>query len=300
MDKIVANIASGVKIGVDNVNTTNTISKIKEGVSAGVESVDLDADDYSTFISTTQQELGSNIDASVLADAFGTLSASIASDKYSASNGNFIPVENIATEYWTDAPLKFELQENGIYLILQLNNEGNYRPMGYTTAEGAVEYLKKIKSMMDISEEEKNDNDMNGDYINSAKISYITSNQLDDSVRKEIMEYAKAAILNKEDIYNNMSEKAKDIIDGNIKVLNPKDNIREILDMEMDIVIPKNVKVKIDGLTIDGLEGKVLKYDSDDQVYKIIDNVDNADEYKYSKLDLLSLEIIELAGKSNE
>lgn len=314
MDKIKApdiksGITEGIKVGN---NVVNEVANINQGT---VENYDLDVtqnnevaaeivevipDLYQNVIISTQEELGNSANLEQLSNAFTTLLgengiSKIATSAEAAANGNFIESANIKTSYWTDKPLKFELQENGSYLILQLNEEGNYIAMGYTTAEAATEYLNGLRNIVDSNEEQSLDTDNSAQpSFNKTDTNYITSNQLNDTVRKEIMEYADADIMdkgNKEEIYNNMSEQAKAIIDGKIKVLTPTENLKEILDREMDIVIPENARVKIDGDYIVGLEGKTLKYDQEDNVYKIEGNNSKIGGAKYTKLEMLTLEI---------
>lgn len=314
MDKIKApdiksGITEGIKVGN---NVVNEVANINQGT---VENYDLDVtqnnevaaeivevipDLYQNVIIATQEELGNSANLEQLSNAFTTLLgengiSKIASSAEAAANSNFIESANIQTSYWTDKPLKFELQENGSYLILQLNEDGNYTAMGYTTAEAATEYLNGLRNIVD-SNGDKNLNIDNSEQpsFNKTDTYYITSNQLNDTVRKEIMEYADADIMdkgNKEEIYNNMSEQAKAIIDGKIKVLTPTENLEEILDREMDIVIPENAHVKIDGDYIVGLEGETLKYDQEDKVYKIEGNNSKIGGAKYTKLEMLTLEI---------
>ena len=314
MDKIKApdiksGITEGIKVGK---NVANEVANINQGT---VENYDLDVtqnnevaaeivevipDLYQNVIIATQEELGNSANLEQLSNAFTTLLgengiSKIASSAEAAANSNFIESANIQTSYWTDKPLKFELQENGSYLILQLNEDGNYTAMGYTTAEAATEYLNGLRNIVD-SNGDKNLNIDNSEQpsFNKTDTYYITSNQLNDTVRKEIMEYADADIMdkgNKEEIYNNMSEQAKAIIDGKIKVLTPTENLEEILDREMDIVIPENAHVKIDGDYIVGLEGETLKYDQEDNVYKIEGNNSKIGGAKYTKLEMLTLEI---------
>ena len=314
MDKIKApdiksGITEGIKVGN---NVVNEVANINQGT---VENYDLDVtqnnevaaeivevipDLYQNVIIATQEELGNSANLEQLSNAFTTLLgengiSKIATSAEAAANGNFIESANIKTSYWIDKPLKFELQENGSYLILQLNEEGNYIAMGYTTAEAATEYLNGLRNIVDSNEEQSLDTDNSAQpSFNKTDTNYITSNQLNDTVRKEIMEYADADIMdkgNKEEIYNNMSEQAKAIIDGKIKVLTPTENLEEILDREMDIVIPENAHVKIDGDYIVGLEGKTLKYDQEDNVYKIEGNNSKIGGAKYTKLEMLTLEI---------
>lgn len=314
MDKIKApdiksGITEGIKVGN---NVVNEVANINQGT---VENYDLDVtqnnevaaeivevipDLYQNVIIATQEELGNSANLEQLSNAFTTLLgengiSKIASSAEAAANSNFIESANIQTSYWTDKPLKFELQENGSYLILQLNEDGNYTAMGYTTAEAATEYLNGLRNIVD-SNGDKNLNIDNSEQpsFNKTDTYYITSNQLEENVGNEIKAYADADIMdkgNKEEIYNNMSEQAKAIIDGKIKVLTPTENLEEILDREMDIVIPENAHVKIDGDYIVGLEGETLKYDQEDNVYKIEGNNSKIGGVKYTKLEMLTLEI---------
>ncbi len=306
MDKIKApaiteNISLSIANQVKNIeNYSNNIAGINN-----IETLDLTSNNSEEYIYSTQEVLSNNINTEQLTNAFTTLlgengNSKIATNAEDAANGYFIESVNINAQYWTDNPLKFQLQENGTYLILQLNEDGNYIPMGYTTAEVASEYLKELSNIVNNVEDETSDvNNSTQTFIDNSKTSYITSNQLEENVRKEIMAYADADILNKGDkteIYNNMSDTAKDIIDGKIKVLSPTENLGEIVDREMDIVIPENARVKIDDDYIVGLEGKTLKYDQEEKVYKVEGNTANIGGAKYTKLEMLTLEITETRG----
>lgn len=306
MDKIKApaiteNISLSIANQVKNIeNNSNNIAGINN-----IETLDLTSNNSEEYIYSTQEALSNNINTEQLTNAFTTLlgengNSKIATNAEDAANGYFIESVNINAQYWTDNPLKFQLQENGTYLILQLNEDGNYIPMGYTTAEVASEYLKELSNIVNnVKDEISAVNDSTQTFFDNSKTSYITSNQLEENVRKEIMAYADADILNKGDkteIYNNMSDTAKDIIDGKIKVLSPTENLGEIVDREMDIVIPENARVKIDDDYIVGLEGKTLKYDQEEKVYKVEGNTANIGGAKYTKLEMLTLEITETKG----
>lgn len=306
MDKIKApaiteNISLSIANQVKNIeNNSNNIAGINN-----IETLDLTSNNSEEYIYSTQEALSNNINTEQLTNAFTTLlgengNSKIATNAEDAANGYFIESVNINAQYWTDNPLKFQLQENGTYLILQLNEDGNYIPMGYTTAEVASEYLKELSNIVNnVKDEISAVNNSTQTFFDNSKTSYITSNQLEENVRKEIMAYADADILNKGDkteIYNNMSDTAKDIIDGKIKVLSPTENLGEIVDREMDIVIPENARVKIDDDYIVGLEGKTLKYDQEEKVYKVEGNTANIGGAKYTKLEMLTLEITETKG----
>ena len=300
MDKIIENNVVNEVANINQGTVENYDLDVTQNNEVAAEIVEVIPDLYQNVIIATQEELGNSANLEQLSNAFTTLLgengiSKIASSAEAAANSNFIESANIQTSYWTDKPLKFELQENGSYLILQLNEDGNYTAMGYTTAEAATEYLNGLRNIVD-SNGDKNLNIDNSEQpsFNKTDTYYITSNQLNDTVRKEIMEYADADIMdkgNKEEIYNNMSEQAKAIIDGKIKVLTPTENLEEILDREMDIVIPENAHVKIDGDYIVGLEGETLKYDQEDNVYKIEGNNSKIGGAKYTKLEMLTLEI---------
>lgn len=282
-----------------NLNTAN-INDIT------TEVVDIIPSLYQNTIISSQEELGNKANPEQLASAFNILlgengSSKIANNAEDAANNNFIVSTNILTPYWTDKPLKFELQENGTYLISKINEDGTYTAMGYTTAEAVNEYLENLKTIVDGTENKPtntpNDepsevNNSGETFIEKSDTTYITANQLDDNVTKEIKAYADADILgkgDKSDIYNNMSDTAKALIDGKIKVLTPTENLGEIIDKEMDIVIPKNSRVRIDGSNIVGLSGEVLKYDKENNVYKLA----SGGGQTYTKLEMLSLEITE-------
>ena len=111
------------------------------------EDIELIADTIDNYIMSIQEELGENIDTTILASSFGTLSSAIAFDSYSASTGNFISPEHILTEYWTDKALRFKKNPDGTYTIYQKDDNGNEVAMGHTTALAAALYMKKIKDL---------------------------------------------------------------------------------------------------------------------------------------------------------
>ena len=132
---------SNLESQLENIEETLTNLKLE------TSDMELIADAIEGYIETIQEELGEDIDPSVLASAFGTLSTGIAFDSYSASTGNFISPEHILTEYWTDKALRFEKNSDGTYTIYQKDNNGNEIAMGYTTALTAALYMKKIKDL---------------------------------------------------------------------------------------------------------------------------------------------------------
>ena len=119
--------------------------------------LELIADTIEGYIKSIQDELGEDIDPSILAGAFGVLEGGIAYDSYSAGTGNFISSKHILSEYWTDKTLRFERKSNGTYTIYQKDENGKEVAMGYTTALTAALYMKELKNKV---QEQKNDVEM--------------------------------------------------------------------------------------------------------------------------------------------
>ena len=64
---------------------------------------------------------------------------SVSESKQGTLEWDFI---NLKSEYWTDKPLKFEKKdENGVFLIKQQDENGNWVAMGWTTEKIAVDYM---------------------------------------------------------------------------------------------------------------------------------------------------------------
>ena len=143
-----------------NLNTAN-INDIT------TEVVDIIPSLYQNTIISSQEELGNKANPEQLASAFNTLlgengSSKIANNAEDAANNNFIVSTNILTPYWTDKPLKFELQENGTYLISKINEDGTYTAMGFTTEETVNKYLQELDKVVngfDNSEPSGHEND---------------------------------------------------------------------------------------------------------------------------------------------
>lgn len=281
-------------------NLENQLDSIDESLSSlKLETSDLEliADTIDGYIQQIQEKLGENIDTSILASAFGTLSAGIAFDSYSANTGNFVSPNHILTEYWTDKSLHFEKNADGSYTIYQKDDNGNEVAMGYTTALTAALYMKDLNSKLNVKDEPvstttpKND----GTVLKQSDTEYTTSNKISTETQKEIMQYADADILGTEDkqeVYNNMSEEAKAIIDGKTVVLSPTKDLDKIIDKELDIVIPENANIRINNSSIIGGGGMVFKYDSEQGVYRP-ENSAKIGNASYTKREMLTLKITE-------
>ena len=265
------------------------LEEAKESVSLlklETEDIELIADTIDNYIMSIQEELGENIDTSILASAFGTLSSTIAFNSYNASTGNFVDTKQILSEYWTDKALHFKRNPDGTYTIYQKDENGNEVAMGYTTAITAAIYMKNLKENVNNTKQSKTT-------ISESTTKYTTSNNVSEEAKKEIQEYANADILdegNKEQIYNNMSDEAKAIIDEKTVILSPTNNLETIIDKNMDIVIPENTTVKINGSTIVGGAGTVFKYDSQEGVYRP-EGAALRGGAEYTKNEMLTMEI---------
>ena len=119
--------------------------------------LELIADTIEGYIKSIQDELGEDIDPSILAGAFGVLEGGIAYDSYSAGTGNFISSKHILSEYWTDKTLRFERNSNGTYTIYQKDKNGKEVVMGYTTALTAALYMKELKNKVNGNQESNSD-----------------------------------------------------------------------------------------------------------------------------------------------
>lgn len=287
-------------------NLEQILDDIEESISdlkLETSDIELIAETIEGYILQLQEDLGENIDTSILASAFGTLSTGIAYDSYSASNGNFVSTNHLLTEYWTDKTLRFEKNSDGTYTIYQKDDDGNEVAMGYTTALTATLYLKNLNGLVNGNNKsattdnttESTADKGDGTVISSSNTKYTTTNKISDETKQEIMEYTDADNSDKEEIYNNMSSEAKSIIDGETVVLNPTDNLETILDKKMDIVIPENAKVSINGSSIVGVSGSVFKYDSDSGTYKL-EGATSKYSASYTRAEMLSLKITETKG----
>lgn len=276
------------------------LEEAKESISLlklETEDIELIADTIDNYIMSIQEELGENIDTSILASAFGTLSSTIAFDSYNASTGNFVSTKHLLTEYWTDKTLRFAKNDNGTYTIYQKDENGNEVAMGYTTAITAALYMKDLNSKLNVKDEpvstttQKND----GTVLKQSDTKYTTSNKVSEETQKEIMQYTDADILGTEDkqeVYNNMSEEAKAIIDGKTVVLSPTKDLDTIIDKELDIVIPENANIKINNSSIIGGGGMVFKYDAEQGVYRP-ENSARIGSATYTKAEMSTLKITE-------
>lgn len=276
------------------------LEEAKESISLlklETEDIELIADTIDNYIMSIQEELGENIDTSILASAFGTLSSTIAFDSYNASTGNFVSTKHLLTEYWTDKTLRFAKNDNGTYTIYQKDENGNEVAMGYTTALTAALYMKDLNSKLNVKDEpvstttQKND----GTVLKQSDTKYTTSNKVSEETQKEIMQYTDADILGTEDkqeVYNNMSEEAKAIIDGKTVVLSPTKDLDTIIDKELDIVIPENANIKINNSSIIGGGEMVFKYDAEQGVYRP-ENSARIGSATYTKAEMSTLKITE-------
>lgn len=276
------------------------LEEAKESISLlklETEDIELIADTIDNYIMSIQEELGENIDTSILASAFGTLSSTIAFDSYNASTGNFVSTKHLLTEYWTDKTLRFAKNDNGTYTIYQKDENGNEVAMGYTTAITAALYMKDLNSKLNVKDEpvstttQKND----GTVLKQSDTKYTTSNKVSEETQKEIMQYTDADILGTEDkqeVYNNMSEEAKAIIDGKTVVLSPTKDLDTIIDKELDIVIPENANIKINNSSIIDGGGMVFKYDAEQGVYRP-ENSARIGSATYTKAEMSTLKITE-------
>ena len=81
-----------------------------------IETIDLDTDEYDSLLYDSSSEDIPSLGMSIAVTADG------------AQNGEFV---TITDDYWTDNPLKFEIDENtGSYKVLQQDENGNWVPMG--------------------------------------------------------------------------------------------------------------------------------------------------------------------------
>ena len=134
------------------------LEEAKESISLlklETEDIELIADTIDNYIMSIQEELGENIDTSILASAFGTLSSTIAFNSYNASTGNFVDTKQILSEYWTDKALHFKRNPDGTYTIYQKDENGNEVAMGYTTAITAAIYMKNLKENVNNTKQSK-------------------------------------------------------------------------------------------------------------------------------------------------
>ena len=228
------------------IEVCNTIlNELEEQLDNGVvallsetSNIELIASAIDGYIQKIQTELGDSITPEQLALAFKQLSGAngenskIAWDEYQAAAGKFISSDKIKNQYWTDKPLKFVLQPNGTYLIMQQDDQGNWTGMGFTTALAAVSYIRKleyittpliadpVKPIEEAKESIDSQNEKNSVTTQSESTSYA-------SIKKELVQYGVLAIKHLNDYndpevlaaYNNLSPEAKAIVDGKIRII---------------------------------------------------------------------------------
>ena len=110
----------------------NSITRYSEGI----EQIDFDEDEY--------------------AEAFESLRNDISTNSNAAKNGDVVNISDKYADYWTDNPLKFTKDDKtGQYLIEQMDSDGNWVAMGWTTREVAAEYADKVSKIQKESENVK-------------------------------------------------------------------------------------------------------------------------------------------------
>ena len=237
-------------------------------------------EDIAHYIESQINELEKNMDSSQLALAFGALSSSIAIDSYGVANNKFVTISDENMQYWIDNSLQFQWDSKaGAYLILQKDSNGNLVAMGWTDRNSVLNYVKKLEEISnnvdnDTSDQKKDNNSSDQNQEKESKVSSIYDTELTDSEIEEIRQYANADILGteseKKDVYSKLSDRAKDIIDGKIEVV--EKTIPDYVDNREDIVIPKG-KILSNIGTSNAVPGDVLKYFPDKgKYYKINDN----------------------------
>lgn len=122
------------------------IPKINNG-NAVLDSLSIS--NYDGTVRTVQTAKGptpiETITPEILEESFDEIQDSIATNANSAADGNFIKISDEYEKYWTDGKLKFvEHEETGTYQIQQLDENGNWVVMGYTTKEAYDKYVKVI------------------------------------------------------------------------------------------------------------------------------------------------------------
>ena len=253
------------------------------------------------YIQNVQNELGDSIDSSILASAFGVLGTSIAYSAEEAGENNYISRDKILDEYWTGFPLRFERQPNGTYLIYKKEANGQEVAMGYTSALTATLYFSKLKNEIKGPTQTSTpistpkEENVNEELIKAGNTKYITQNEISDAVKKEIGEYAQIDISSsspteKQNAYQNLSQEARDIIDGKTQVLDPKKDMQTIIDHKADVVVQNREHFYINGSRTVGTD-MILRYDPKTDQYRLVTSTGEFAHGGYSRNEMLKSEV---------
>ena len=254
------------------------IPKINNG-NAVLDSVVLS--DYNNGVSTVQSAKApiKTITAEILEESFDEIQDSIATSATAAVDGDFIKISDEYEKYWTDGKLKFvEHEETGTYQIQQLDENGIWVVMGYTTKEAYEEYLKKINNSNEKEQQTKDrQQTLSNTRPDGTKTMY--KDEIPGDVNQEVENYIKNCIEDgvkigepyneKHSSYNNLSDTAKQIVDRKIQVIEKTvAHCAETLD---EYVVPKDKVLVVPNSISNALEGQTLKYNPETGKYHIFE-----------------------------
>ena len=284
------------ELGENCRNLEQQLEEAKESISLlklETEDIELIADTIDNYIMSIQEELGENIDTSILASAFGTLSSTIAFNSYNASTGNFVDTKQILSEYWTDKALHFKRNPDGTYTIYQKDENGNEVAMGYTTAITAALYMKELKSestkLTNAGSKSKNikitDKDGNVLYEGTTGKAPDNSNQDIKITDKDGNVLYENNGKDTSSSTNASSQTSKEKISATnpLSTFDVEEDFISAIDNEENITIPDNVDLYVNGKPV---YSKSLFYDKESGKYRNQGSTYINDNVGYTKEDL--------------
>ena len=114
-------------------------------------------------------------------------------------------------------------------------------------------------------------------------------------MKKEIGEYAQIDISSsspteKQNAYQNLSQEARDIIDGKTQVLDPKKDMQTIIDHKADVVVQNREHFYINGSRTVGTD-MILRYDPKTDQYRLVTSTGEFAHGGYSRNEMLKSEV---------
>lgn len=113
--------------------------------------------------------------------------------------------------------------------------------------------------------------------IDTSGSTYVNSSEIPESVQNEIKDYIhKTTDIDKtnpseqQNAYNSLSDDAKKIIDGKVKIVNiAEKSIKDMMINQEDIIIPKGKNLYVNGAKVIGSDC-TFRYDSNTQKYRLV------------------------------
>ena len=113
--------------------------------------------------------------------------------------------------------------------------------------------------------------------IDTSGSTYVNSSEIPESVQNEIKDYIhkttgidKTNPSEQQNAYNSLSDDAKKIIDGKVKIVNiAEKSIKDMMINQEDIIIPKGKNLYVNGAKVIGSDC-TFRYDSNTQKYRLV------------------------------